>query len=80
MFPFIKYLYYQLYALLCNIKDVHSQVTKPEHDKLTFTYNTIPNIGRIARAVVWALAINARGIRMAVVHFDAMKLTALVNI
>ena len=48
--------------------------------KLTFTYRTIPKIGRIARAVVRALGINARGIEVAVVHFDAINFTALVNV
>ena len=51
--PLIKYLYYKLCVLLANIKkDVHYQVTRPEYNKLTFTYRTIPKIGRIARAVV----------------------------
>ena len=81
MLPRIKYLYYKLCVLLDNIQqDVHYQVTRPEYNKLTFTYRTIPNIGRIARAVVWALGINARGIRMAVVNFDDIILTALVNV
>ena len=69
MLPLIKHLYYKLCMLLDNIKkDVHYQVTRPEYNKLTFTYRTIPKIGRIARAVVLALGIYARGIRMAVVH------------
>ena len=77
----IKYLYYKLYVLFDNIQqDVHYQVTRPEYNKLTFTYRTIPKIGRIARAVVWALGIYARGIRMAVVHFDDIILTVLFNV
>ena len=53
MLSLIKYLYYKLCVLLDNIKkDVHYQVTRPEYNKLTFTYRTIPKIGRIARAVV----------------------------
>ena len=77
----IKYLYYKLCVLLDNIQqDVHYQVTKPAYNKLTFTYRTIPKIGRIAIAVVWALGINARGIMVAVVHFDDIILTALDNV
>ena len=79
MLPRIKYLYYKLCVLLDNIQqDVHYQVTRPEYNKLTFAYRTIPKIGRIAKPVAWALGINARGIRMAVVHFDDITLTALV--
>ena len=79
MLPRIKYLYYKLCVLLDNIQqDVHYQVTRPEYNKLTFTYRTNPKIGRIAKPVAWALGINARGIRMAVVHFDDITLTALV--
>ena len=53
MLSLIKYLYYKLCVLLDNIKkDVHYQVTRPEYNKLTFTYRTIPKIGRIAIAVV----------------------------
>ena len=81
MLPRIKYLYYKLCVLLDNIQqDVHYQVTKPAYNKLTFTYRTIPKIGRIAIAVVWALGINARGIMVAVVHFDYIILTALDNV
>ena len=77
----IKYLYYKLCVLFDNIQqDVHYQVTRPEYNKLTFTYRTIPKIGKIAREVVWALGIYARGIRMAVVHFYDIILTVLFNV
>ena len=81
MLSLIKYLYYKLCVLLDKIQqDLNYQVPKPAYNKLTFTYRTIPKIGRIAIAVVWALGINARGIRVAVFHFDDIILTALDNV
>ena len=48
--------------------------------KHTFAFKTVPNVCKIARAVVWAPSINARGIRMAFVHFHIMTFLAFVNV
>ena len=45
--------------------------------KHTLTFKTIPNVCGVTRAVVWTLSINARGIRMAFVHFNIL---AFVNV
>ena len=48
--------------------------------KRTFTVKTIPNVIRVTRTVVWALGINARGIRMALLYFISRSLPAFVNV
>lgn len=48
--------------------------------KRTFTVKTIPNVIRVTRTVVWALRINARGIRMALLYFISRSLPAFVNV
>lgn len=39
-----------------------------------------PKKGRLARAVVRAFGINARGVWMAVDNFDCIRFSALVNV
>ena len=49
-------------------------------NKRTFTVKTITNVIRVTRTVVWALGIDARGIRMALFYFINMNLPAFVNV
>ena len=48
-------------------------------NKRTSILNTIPDKMWITRTVVWALGINARGIRMALFYIINMILAAFVN-
>ena len=48
--------------------------------KSTFALKTIPNECGSTRAFVWALSINATGIRMTFFRLQRMSLTAFVNV
>ena len=48
--------------------------------KLTYKIKTITDVIRVTRAIVWALRINTRDIRMAFFYFNCMSFAAFRNI